>query len=454
MKALLNKIFLLAGLVFILPACSDNLELVDPNRIGADIALSNDKNVKSTLLGAYNGLSAGAFFGGNTLRNSELMAANDEVVFSGTFNDVSDLYRKEMIAANSDVTNMWIAAYNTINICNNVLSALEVVNEEDRDQVEGEALFLRGLSYFELVKFFALPYSAGNTDTNLAVPIMLVEDRNSVEQVSRNTVEEVYTQILEDLTTAEIKLAEGPVEGRATKEAAAAILSRVYLQMGLYANARDAAHRVISSGIYELTSTYADAFNGGSTSEDIFDIPVSAVDGVNNMVTFYAAANPYGGRGDIEVQPSHLALYEAGDDRLDLFYVDAGTGDTRVGKWTNVFGNVKIVRLAEMYLTRAECNQRLGTSVGASPLSDINDVIRDRVNLAPLGAVTLDDILDERKLELAQEGERLHDVKRLQGSIKLGATTFQYDDPLLVFPIPLREINVNQNLIQNPGYGN
>lgn len=457
MKTILSKFLLIVVLLAVLPACEDKLELVDPNNVDAELALSTDKSVKAALLGAYNGLSAGAFFGGNTLRNSELLAANDEVVFSGTFNDVSDLYRKEMITANADVTNMWVAAYNTINICNNILGALEVVNEDDRSQIQGEALFIRGLSYFELILFFAPPYSAGNAGTNLGVPILLEEDANSLELKPRNTLQEVYTQILDDLTTAEGLLEEGPRSGKATKEAAAAILSRVYLQMENYQDARDAANRVINTGNYSLIATtvpseeYSDVFNGSSTKEDLFDIPVSTVDGVNNMQVFYAAANPFGGRGDIEVQQSHLDLYDANDDRLGLFYEDEGTGDIRVGKWTNPFGNVKIIRLAEMYLTRAECNERLGTTIGDTPLNDVNR-IRERVNLTNLGSVTLADILFERRLELAHEGQRLHDAKRLQESIQLGAEIFTFDSDLLVFPIPQREIDVNSNLVQNDGY--
>jgi tetratricopeptide (TPR) repeat protein len=447
------KKILLVAATLLATACEDKLDLTDPNNAEDKFALATDTNVKSTLIGAYNNLSAGAYFGGNTLRNSELMAANDEIVFSGTFNDVSDLYRKEMIAANSDVANMWIAAYATINTVNNVLSALDVVNEDDRDQVEGEALFLRGLSYFELIQFFAQPYSAGNTTTNLGVPIRLVEDRNSTEPVGRATVQQVYDLILDDLNTAESQLAEGPNSGKATAEAAAAVLSRVHLQMANYVEARDAADRAISSGNYELVDEVALAFEGPTTSEDLFNIPVSEVDGINNMVTFFAAS-ALGGRGDVEVQDSHLDLYEADDERLsELFYIDPSTDDIRTGKWANQFGNVKMIRLAEMYLTRAECNERLGTSVGDSPLNDVN-LIRERAGLDPLGAVTLADILNERKLELALEGQRLHDVKRLQESIVLGAVTFFYDDDLLVFPIPQREIDVNTALAgqQNPGY--
>jgi hypothetical protein len=425
--------------------------LIDPDNANSDLALSSDANVKTTLNGAYDALSDGDLFGGNSLRNSELLAANDEIVFSGTFNDPSDIFRKEIITSNDDVAQVWISAYNTINIANNVLSAIDVVIPDDQDQVEGEALFLRGMSYFELVLNFGIPYSAGNPTSNLGIPIMEIEERNTFIKKPRNTVEEVYDQVIDDLTNAESLLESGPNPGRASKEAAAALLSRVYLQKADYANARDAADRVISSGNYDLNPTVFGAFNGGSTVEDIFDIPVSSVDGINSMNTFYASA-ANGGRGDIEILQAHLDLYETGDDRALLFYIDDATDDTRVGKWSNRFGNVKVIRLAEMYLTRAECNQRLGTSIGATPLEDV-DYIRDRAGLGTAGSATLGAIINERRLELAHEGQRIHDIKRLQETISEGTVTYPYNSNKLVFPIPQRERDVNSNLMQNAGYG-
>jgi len=356
-----------------------------------------------------------------------------------------------MITANSDVANLWIQAYQTINISNNIINSLSVVEDADKDQVEGEALFLRGISYFELILFYAQPYSTGAPASNLGVPIMLPADRNSVEKKSRSTVAQVYAQIISDLETAEGLIASGPSSGKATKEAAAGFLSRVYLQMADYTKARDAANRAITLN-YALRPTSAGVFNTGSTSEDLFDIPVSSIDGVNNMNTFYASSSN-GGRGDIEVLIAHENLYSAGDARAALFYTDAATGDRRVGKWINRYGSVKVLRLAEMYLTRAECNQRLGQSVGATPLADV-DAIRARAGLASVGTATLANILNERRLELAHEGQRLHDIKRLQGSVVQGIDTYTYDSDLLVFPIPQREINVNGNLVQNDGYGN
>ncbi len=101
-----------------------------------------------------------------------------------------------------------------------------------------------------------------------------------------------------------------------------------------------------------------------------------------------------------------------------------------------------------MFLTRAECNLRLGQQVGASPVADIN-AVRQRAGLPPLTTVTLNDILRERKLELAFEGHQIHDLKRNRLPVN---ATFNFNSNALVLPIPQREIDTNKNLVQNPGY--
>ncbi len=438
----------LIALLLIGTACEDELELQPAQSISEDLALDSDPNVKAVLIGAYDELGVGDVFGGNVLRNAELLGGDGEVRWVGTFEGPRDIFNKAMIAANFDAQELWLESYETINIANNVLSALDVVNEDDRASVEGEALFIRALSYFELVRFFALPYEAGQTNSQLGVPLVLTPTRGITDQskVSRNTVEEVYNQIIGDLTKAAAQLPEDN-DWRASSGAATALLARVYLQKGDYPNARQAANTVIASGAYTLLSNYASVFNrDNNSSESIFSIQVTTQDGENTMNTFFATPQ-FGGRdGDVEILEGHLSLYDAADKRLALFYEDNG-GVMYSGKWTNQFGDVGVLRLAEMYLIRAEANQRLGTTVGATPLEDYNS-IRTRAGLAAASTVTLDDILLERRLELAHEGHKIHDLKRNKQNVG----SLPYNDPKLVFPIPLREINANSNLVQNSGY--
>jgi starch-binding outer membrane protein, SusD/RagB family len=445
----INSIFITGALMLFSTACDKLLDLQPYQSISEEVSLESDANVKSVLKGAYAQFDDESIYLGCILRNAELLGAANECMWTGTYSGPRQIYNKQMNASNEDATAQWIDSYQVVNIANNVLSALNVVNEGDRERVEGEALFLRSLMFFDLVRFYAQQYQAGSATTQPGVPIVLTPtrgiDNNSF--VTRNSVEEVYNQVITDLITASSKLP-GENSVYASKGAANALLARVYLQKGDYAKARDAANAVITSGIYELQPTYADVFNNDdNTAEDIFATQITSQDLSSAMTEFFSVPE-FGGRdGDVEILSGHLSLYSPGDQRLALFF--NGNGGMRSGKWNNLYGVVNLIRLAEMYLIRAECNIRLGTTIGSIPLNDYN-LIHVRAGLTPATSVTLDDVQLERRLELSFEGFRIHDQRRLHENV--GALT--YNDPKLVFPIPFREIEANPDLKtqQNPGY--
>ncbi|MCS6968168.1 MAG: RagB/SusD family nutrient uptake outer membrane protein [Cytophagales bacterium] len=443
------NILSLAALVLFLIACGERLNVEPTQSIDEGIALSDDQAVKVTLTGAYDGLSSGNVYGGALLYTAELLGDDREVVFGGTFSTLDEIWRKSITTTNGVVAGIWSSCYNVINRANNVLSALDKVNPQDRARVEGEALFIRGIMLFELVRLYAKTWGDGNNATNPGVPIILKPTRivTDADFVSRNSVEQVYNQVIADLTKAEQLL---PTSNGifATKGAAAAMLSRVYLMQGRYAEARDAANRVINTGRYAMARNFADVFNENAADyarEHIFRIVVTDQDGVNNMNTFYASA-AFQGRGDIRVQTKHLDLYSPGDLRRDFFYRTGA--NTFTSKYKDQYGDISVVRITEMFLTRAECNFRLNQQVGATPLADIN-AVRQRAGLPPLTTLTLSDILRERKLELAFEGHQIHDLKRNRLPV---TASLNFNANALVLPIPQREIDTNKNLVQNPGY--
>ncbi|MFD1817081.1 SusD family protein [Pseudarcicella hirudinis] len=446
MKKRLIYISLLAS--SLLMGCGNKLDIKPVNDIDASTALTTSGDIEALLVGAYDSMGDGDVLGGNIQRDAELIADNGELSFVGTFTAPREIFRKKLLRDDQQAEDTWFDTYRTINIANNVLANTGVVTAAKKSKVEGEAKFIRGLMYFELIRVYAKTFLDGNPLSNPGVPLVLVPTKqvDGSSFVGRNSVQEVYAQIIKDLTDAEKLL---PVSNGffATKNAAAAILSRVYLMSGDYANARDAADRVIASKVYSLVPGFQDEFNTASnTSEDIFAMQVTAQDGVNSLVTFFASSDK-GGRGDIIIEDKHLALYDANDTR-NFFYVD---GDRFTGKWADPFANVKIARLSEMYLTRAEANFRLGTKVGASPVDDIN-VVRLRAGVLPASSVTLQSILKERRLELAFEGHWIHDIKRTKTTIIKGTDSYPFNAPNLIFPIPLREINTNNKLVQNEGY--
>lgn len=220
-----------------------------------------------------------------------------------------------------------------------------------------------------------------------------------------------------------------------------------------YANAAKEANTVIG-GPFNLTPTYAAEFpysssagptHADNTVEDIFDVQITTQQGVNAQNEFYGGPT-YGGRGDAAVLPSFTAEFETGDARASFFYNDGGS--VYSSKFQNQYANVKVLRLAEMYLNRAEANLRLGTVTGDAPLNDVNK-IRTRAGLTALASVSLAQVLTERRHELAFEGGFfLHDAKRTMQNV--GA--LEWNSPKLVFPVPQREIIANPNLKQNTGY--
>ncbi|WP_153796582.1 RagB/SusD family nutrient uptake outer membrane protein [Foetidibacter luteolus] len=452
MKHIFFFSILLTGLALV--GCNKKLDTRPTQSIDVDDALLTSNDVKVALVGAYRNFGDNNFYGGQLAVASELLANSNELGWSGTFQGLTQIYNKAIPVDNGFITDIWIWGYRTINDVNNVLQALDVVDEDSKDRVEGEAKFIRGSALFDLVRMYGKAWNDGDPNTNLGVPVVVTPTAGITEAslVKRNKVAEVYTQVIADLTDASNKL---PVSNGffATKIAALAMLSRVYLQQGKYADARDKANEAIElaeENGYRLMSNYADAFPytdppsaTGNTDEDIFAMQVTTSSGENDFQTYFSAL----GRGDIAIEDAHLNLYETGDERLNLFYSSGGTVYT--GKFDNLYANVPVIRLAELYLTRAEANFRLGTSTGESPADDIKK-IRDRVGLPEITAanLTLAAILKERKLELAFEGFNLHDIKRQGKSI--GQLTF--NSPKLVFPIPIRDIRVNPNLDQNEGY--
>jgi starch-binding outer membrane protein, SusD/RagB family len=440
-------------------SCSDTMDLEPQASISDDIALSTPGNVRTALVGGYAALAGANAYGGHYIFLTEIFAAPaNEIFFNGTFLQPREINAKQVLTTNSFIAGYWSTSYNIINRSNNILSALDVYGSDTatRNRVEAEAKFLRGTAYFNLVKIFGKAHNDGSPASNPGVPIILTPTRgvDASLQVPRNTVAEVYAQVVSDLSAARDAL---PATNGffANTFVASSLLARVHLAMGNYAQAAAEANRVIASNRYSLfpdiRSNFVRTSNG---SETIFAIQNTATSFNNDMAVYYAPL-PYG-RADVQVQNSHLNRYETGDQRATLFVA------TGRGRMTTKYHssdptldprrtNITVLRLAEMYLTRAEANVRTGGSVGDTPVNDINR-IRTRAGLPAVTSVTLADVLRERHNELIFEGVLFMDLKRTQGSTTGLGAAIPWNANALVLPIPDREMLVNAQLTQNPGY--
>ncbi|MFP4488063.1 MAG: RagB/SusD family nutrient uptake outer membrane protein [Bacteroidales bacterium] len=239
-----------------------------------------------------------------------------------------------------------------------------------------------------------------------------------------------------------------------------------------FGNAATESNRVIESDNYVLTETPLDAHNNNeASSEDIFALQNNVSSNTSWLTVMYASLNGMG-RGDYDIQQVFLDTFEPGDLRAGyqgaaemddsytidnvskMYYYGVGninnSGGINTSKWGDYYANIPLIRLAEMYLVRAEANfETTGPMVGPNtPTQDIN-VLRDRAD-APLitGTVTQDEIRQERYWELCWEGHRLHDLKRWHEDIG----TLPYDAGNLILPIPFREMEANDLLVQNTWY--
>ncbi|MEM8522629.1 RagB/SusD family nutrient uptake outer membrane protein [Flavobacterium sp. PL12] len=451
MKIYNYRIIIAAVVMLSFAACDDNLTIKPEQSIPTEIAISTPSNLQKILNNAYGDARSSALYGGGIALVSELIANDGDLYWDGTYVQPNQYDEKEILTDNSFVESLWLRAYKISNQTNIVLDNLAVFTDaNDKNQAKGEAQFLRGLVYFDLARLFAKPFVAGAVNNQLGIPIILEPnlDPTKITFPARNTVEEVYKQVIIDLKDAYTLL---PASNGvyATKYSAAALLARVYLQKGDYVNALAMANFVINNSGASLASTYAKTFNNSENStEDLLAWQVSSQDASSNDFNVFWAGADFGGRSgnpDISIEDQHFDIYDDADDQRNNFFYEADNICTT--KWKNQYGNIPFLRLAEMYLIRAESNFRGATQVGLSPVDDVN-MLRVRSGASLFGSVTLATILMERKRELSFEGFALFDAKRLKQNIG----SLAYDANNLVLPIPLREMDVNKKLVQNPGY--
>lgn len=471
-KKIIIQLFILLT-AFVWQSCDDFLDIQPQQSMDADEALATPENVKSTLIGAYLQTRSRWTFGSQFNEYSELLASTGDLQHVGSHRQPQEILDKEIAVNNSYVESSWITSYSLINTLNNVLSAIDVLEEADQDRIRGEALFLRGKIYFELTRLWGEPYEAGQDNTQLGVPLILnpTLDASNAVPVERNSVENCYQQVLEDLLTARDLLPQQN-DPFANTYSASALLSRVYMQMSDFESAADEANRVIESGRFQINPTPMAAFNNPQhTSEDIFSLQNSMTSNTIWLSHRYGSLNGMG-RGDYQFSSDFMELFHPEDLRGQLqedthpsytdeninsmYYIGVGnirSGGINTAKWANYYAEIPLIRLAEMYLTRAEANFELSDKgeelVGnTTPREDIN-IIRERAD-APLFEQEpgREDIRKERYLELCWEGHRLHDLKRWQADIG----PYSYDAGNLILPIPQREMETNDLLEQNPYY--
>ncbi|RYY28181.1 MAG: RagB/SusD family nutrient uptake outer membrane protein [Sphingobacteriaceae bacterium] len=431
-------------------------------------ALKTASDMQIALTGTYAGLRSTNLYGRTLPVFGDLLADN---IFVSIANSGRYLSEKtySIVVNDDDVSSLWSNAYTVILRANNIIDA-PLADGTAVKQYKGEAYAIRALLYFNLVRLFAKPYT--DDPAALGVPLALHSDYTSLPK--RNTVTEVYTQILADLEQAYTLMSAYNGSGTLSKYAARAIEAKVNLYKGDYQKAYEQSTDVISnSGFTLLTQADLPAYwasatphDAGTKSETLFEV---VSDGVNNN-SYDELSNLYvqGGTsyGDLLVTKFLYDLYNSTDVRKQLILVGtrAKSGGENpayiVNKYQNVSGDFddkKVIRLSEVYLIAAEAAARLANT--ATALTYLNTLVAQRdaaITYASTGTQLLTDIQTERRKELAFEGDRFFDLNRLKQDINRTSEyptgTIKYGDTRRVLPIPQTELNVNPNITQNPGY--
>ena len=391
MKKLYTIIHLFSALL-ILTGCENELEVNPTDNLPGELAFTSESNIAAILVGTYDEAGQVGTYGGRGIMLPDLLAATNQVFWRGTFIDPRQAFEKRILIDNFWVEGIWVNAYETINQANLVIDNLETVTSspEEKNRIEGEAKFLRALNYFDLVSTFGLPYEAGQSNTQLGVPLRIegIIDYSQNLEITRSSVEEVYTQILIDANDAYLLLPESN-SFYADKYAAQALLAKVYLQQGNFVSARDAANDVLVNSGHELTGSFSELFSAVSdTDEDIFTFQVTSQTGSQDLVNHHASEIEGGRGGDITIEDGYLASFDdPADERANFTYINPANERRLTNKYREQFANIKIFRIGEMHLIRAEANFVLGTTIGIDPLVEIN-ALRGRSGAAPLLALT------------------------------------------------------------------
>lgn len=466
-------------------------------------ALSNEADISTATIGTY-----------AVLRNPEYVRSGHflteyrgDNIAQGqpSSDDLSRCYRYTQIATGAHGRAFWSQAYHLIVGANKIIAAIPDNASANLKQLKGENIYLRAMVEFNLVRIFGRPYTQGN-GANPGVPLLTENSTDAAP--ARSTVKQVYDAVIVDLLKAADLMTVAKSNIYASKEVAYALLSRVYLYMNDNANAIKYADLVINSGRYTLLQggAYSGYFSGvpEDNTETIFCIRYTKTqdEGFSAIGSMYysglgpdgtAPITTPGGQGNTgwgEIYASKTYVEDLDKYPQDLrhsfiapYTIDGvlqmnkkltpNTPMYYITKYSFQEGIVTLsspvyLRLAEMYLNKAEANAKLGNAQLA--LNDVN-VIRTRAGIPTLtladvvGGDVLGAVLEERRLEFAFEGQRAYDlfrnnlplVRNYPGTHALNNTpntntlqTILPTDPRVVFFIPQVEIDNNPKLTQNP----
>ena len=423
--------------------------------------ITNEPNAKAAVSGMYRTMLSAYSYGQSTVIVPEFSAQH--VNHASSYPEYVEFSQNKIRVDNPWTANIWNATYATINAANNIIKRVAEIPEnlisvDKRQQFILQAKFVRALSYFTLVRAFG------------AVPLLTIPtEEESDLKPGRTPVEQVYTQIISDLTDAS-SLPNGytntaETKGQATGFAAKALLSKAQLYHAAttnnYTESARLANEVITTGGFVLPSDFASIWRDENTTESIFELQFDA----QATNTLASVSNPSPSMLFYARDASIFNLYEATDKRRD-FTIYQGNAQANppdfkyyIGKYRQFsppVQNFPVIRLAEVLLIHAEAKARLDGNVSEAAYNSYK-AVRDRAGLTTPDRTTFASVnafvtavQHEKRLELMFEGEAWFDYCRT--GLALTEMMSVPDRNYFLYPIPAGERLVNTNLSQNPGY--
>lgn len=498
------KISFLLGFLAVTSACKKSfLDLSDPTKKTADKFYQTEDQIKQAVSGAYSSMQDNV--------NSQYIFAemsSDNTTIQLDPSDRGQTDRVEafefwnVTATNVNIADMYNQSYNAlynINVALSKIDGVTAIADKKKAQYKGELQFMRAYYYFNLVRYFG--------------PVVLVTEplanASDAFATSRSPEDVVYTQIIKDLTDAAANLPAkseytGGDVGRASKGSALGLLGKVYLTKKDYPKAESTLRQVLPLG-YSLVNKYADVFSttNKNNSESLFEVQYLGSDKVSEWSNFLYIFAPRGSEGAVTGFPtsrpqgwniptkSIIAEFEAGDERkavaLKEGYTNAGGvfvpipfvnkynhPHTVVGRTDD---NWPVLRYSDVLLMLAEAiNEQTGP---ANAYQYINPV-RNRAGLGDVSGLSQETfrtaIRHERRIELAFENDRWFDLKRAltnaqmatllnahgqaerasptvdRGGVPFNGNDYKFDGYEALYPMPDRQLFLDKNLTQNPGY--
>ncbi|MDR3261579.1 MAG: RagB/SusD family nutrient uptake outer membrane protein [Tannerella sp.] len=451
----INKIFTKIPLliaVLLLVSCENFLELTPDNAIvtGGNQTISSAGTLRAAIIGAYNDVQG---YSGNYIALGTAPA--DNVVFSGTLSQFLQLDQNAVSPDNSTTVATYRSLYQAINSSNTIIAAIETLNDPllsaaEKNKILGEAYFIRALGYFDLARGWG----------GVQIQTKPTESPDAIKGIKRSSQAETYDRVEADLFESEKLLPDDiSTRNRAQKSTAKALLARLYLYREQWEKAEQYASEVIANDKYKLVKPYGNFFASPYlSSESVFELTYTTNDRNGISSTWLPSALG----GGYNLKPSEII-----EQKLD----DANIGGSRNALikyhreglisflYTTLYANtartdaIYQIRIAELYLIRAEARAKKTSPDLAGAVNDLN-AVRDRSDVPLWTNITdqakiIEAIENENSVEFAFEAHRWFDLVRTRraGDV-LGVTNQNF----WLFPIPQSDILSDPDVTQNPGY--